>query len=183
MGTMDVERIVEDYLRRLDAAAAGLPAERRAELVADIREHIDAALHAQGDEVDARNVLERLGPPEQIAAEATDDAGASRMRTSGTFEVVALVVLALGGFVIPVLGYLAGVALVLGSKTWSMREKQIGLLLPFLLLYLPVVVVAMTSGSWNLGMAELVLLPVLFGGLAGLVGAVYLAVRLRRRRV
>ena len=39
--------LAADYLRRLNAAAGGLSADRRSELVDGIREHIDAAL-AQG---------------------------------------------------------------------------------------------------------------------------------------
>ncbi len=44
MSTMQADRIVDDYLRRLEAAAAHLQRSRRAELVAEIREHIEAAL-------------------------------------------------------------------------------------------------------------------------------------------
>lgn len=68
----DTERLVDDYLRRLDTAAAALPFPARAELVGDIRQHISAALHDvdAADEVAARNVLERLGPPEEIVAAA-----------------------------------------------------------------------------------------------------------------
>jgi hypothetical protein len=35
---METEHLVDDYVRRLEAAAAGLPPSRRAELVAEIRE-------------------------------------------------------------------------------------------------------------------------------------------------
>jgi hypothetical protein len=68
------DALVEDYLRRLDAAAARLPSDRRTELVSEIREHLQEGLRQSptDDEVSVRNLLERLGPPEEIVTEAAD---------------------------------------------------------------------------------------------------------------
>ena len=65
---------VDDYLRRLDAAASALPAHRREELISEIRDHLQEALRQTpaSDETAVRNALERLGPPEEIAAAAAD---------------------------------------------------------------------------------------------------------------
>jgi uncharacterized membrane protein len=64
--------LVDDYLRRLDAAASTLPAHRRDELISDIRDHLQEALRQapDGDKAAVRNVLERLGPPEETVAAA-----------------------------------------------------------------------------------------------------------------
>ena len=72
--TAHTDALVEDYLRRLDAAASTLPADRRAELVSEIRDHLQEGLRNSGadDEVSVRNLLERLGAPEAIVAEAAD---------------------------------------------------------------------------------------------------------------
>ena len=62
---MDPDMLVRDYVDRLDAAASRLPADRRAELVGEVRDHIELAL-AEAGQVDAatvHNVLERLGSP------------------------------------------------------------------------------------------------------------------------
>lgn len=66
--------LVDDYLRRLDTAASMLPADRRDELVSEIREHLQEALHQTpaDDQTAVRNALERLGTPEEIAAAAVD---------------------------------------------------------------------------------------------------------------
>ena len=66
--------LADDYLRRLDAAASALPAHRREELVSEIRDHLQEALRRApaSDETAVRNMLERLGPPEEIAAAADD---------------------------------------------------------------------------------------------------------------
>ncbi|MER7006913.1 hypothetical protein ABT297_28285 [Dactylosporangium sp. NPDC000555] len=70
--------LVNDYLRAVEQALAGVPANRRAELLADLSEHI-AAKRAelspdQETEVEVRSILELLGDPEEVAAEAMVDA-------------------------------------------------------------------------------------------------------------
>ena len=66
--------LVDDYLRRLTSAASGLPADRRLELISEIRGHLREALRGmpEGDEAGVRNALERLGAPEEVAASAFD---------------------------------------------------------------------------------------------------------------
>jgi len=69
------DRLVDDYLRRLEKAAYALPPGRRAELVLEIRDHIvEARASADGatDEAWTRTLLDRLGTPEEIVAAATD---------------------------------------------------------------------------------------------------------------
>ncbi len=70
------DELVDDYLRRLDAAASALPADRREELIAEIRDHLQEALRQApaSDEAAVRNLLERLGPPEEIVSAAADPA-------------------------------------------------------------------------------------------------------------
>ena len=74
MSAVDTDRLVDDYLRRLDAAASALPPDRRAELIMEIREHVQEALREApvNDEAAVRNLLERLGPPEDIVSAAID---------------------------------------------------------------------------------------------------------------
>ena len=71
---VNADPLVEDYLRHLEAAASGLPAYRREELLAEIREHLAEAMRQvpAGDEAAVRSVLERLGSPEEIVAAAAD---------------------------------------------------------------------------------------------------------------
>jgi uncharacterized membrane protein len=67
-------REVGEYLRRLQRSMGDVPAERREEILAEIEEHI-AELLAENPaetEADVRNVLERVGDPEDIAAEARE---------------------------------------------------------------------------------------------------------------
>ncbi len=191
MTTLHTNKLVADYLRRLEQAAAPLSRSRRDELVEEIREHIDDALLEAGaaDEVAVRNVLERLGPPEEIVA-----AAGPAQRRSGRLELAAMIALA-----IPFLGWFIGVVLVAASRAWTGREKAAGIaivLVPALVLSLGLVAAGagggstpveaapgsfpreQGSGSSGLGSIELVvLLGTLF---AGPIASVYLGSRLRR---
>jgi uncharacterized membrane protein len=68
--------LIDSYLRALDAALAGLPADRREEIIEGVSQHIaEARLQlgqgAQGDE-GIRAILSQLGDPDVIAADALD---------------------------------------------------------------------------------------------------------------
>jgi hypothetical protein len=190
MHTMETDRLVDDYLRRLEHAAAHMQRARRTELVAEIRGHIDTALRQEqaAGEAAVRNVLDRLGPPEDIV-----DAAEPRPqdeRRGGWLEIVALIAL-----IVPFIGWLIGTVLVFASRVWSRRDKLIGallLLLPIVFLSLGFVA-AGPSGSEDStppgdtrpvgqkvedpigpGPVELVLF------VAGLPSALYLGWQLRR---
>lgn len=67
-----LDQLVNGYLARVERAAHGLPVARRAELLADLGEHI-AAARAELDtqtEAGVRAILDRLGDPQTLAAEA-----------------------------------------------------------------------------------------------------------------
>ena len=66
------DRLVEDYLDRLERELADFPSARRRELVQEISEHIAEARSAleTETEADVRNLLDRMGDPADIAAEA-----------------------------------------------------------------------------------------------------------------
>jgi uncharacterized membrane protein len=105
-----------------------LPAARRKELLQEIRDHIDSALEESGSdgEVEVRNVLERLGDPTDIAAEARQRFGVRRAKP-GVREILALILLPFGGFLY-VVGWVLGAILLATSTVWTDREKVIGLL-------------------------------------------------------
>ena len=92
MHTMETDRLIDDYLRRLEHAAAHMQRSRRTELVAEIRGHIETALSEEqaSGEVAVRNVLDRLGPPEEIV-EAAEPASLPGDRRAGVLEILALV--------------------------------------------------------------------------------------------
>jgi hypothetical protein len=115
--------LADDYLRRLDRAARALPRRERDDLVADIRGHLDAGLVPGAAEADVRNLLDELGPPEDVVAAASPSTPVVRR---GAREVFALLFLVTG--LPPVLGWLVGVGLLLWSPLWSARQKLLAIL-------------------------------------------------------
>jgi uncharacterized membrane protein len=153
---MDTDPLVRDYLGRLQAAAWPLSADRRSELVGEVREHIESALGSAGrrDEVTVRNILERLGPPEEIVAAEVDgepvaaqpmlapgaaQAAAPEARPSpwGALEVIAIILLTAGAVLLPFVGPIMGLVLVWLSTRWTTREKAIATVIVLVLLILP----------------------------------------------
>jgi hypothetical protein len=115
------DALVEDYLRRLHAAAARLPLDRRAELVSEIREHLQEGLRQSGtdDEVSVRNLLERLGPPEEIVTEAADSAPPSLAAPAPVTNNSAVVSVVLGAL------WLMGIGSVLALVFGYRARRQI----------------------------------------------------------
>jgi uncharacterized membrane protein len=72
--TQTNDALVDEYLAHVARATAGLPPERRDELIRDLREHIDTERAELTDDSEAgvRAILERLGDPDMIAREAAD---------------------------------------------------------------------------------------------------------------
>ena len=160
---MEIDAFVHEYLARLEAAAAGLPTERRTELIGEVREHIEAAISEEAVPTEAavRNVLDRLGSPEEIvAAEAQPfdgasgpaaigpDGSATATRAGiGLLEVVALLLVTVGTFVAPIVGPAVGIALVWLSRAWSTRLKLVITAIVVVLVLLPILALLGVSGG------------------------------------
>jgi hypothetical protein len=144
------DKLVEDYLKRLNGELRGLPRGRRGELVDEISEHIAEARADLESENEAaiRTLLDRLGDPEEIAAEARERFGVATKK-AGWKEVGALIMLPIGGVILPVLGWFIGIVLLWISDAWSTRDKLVGTLLfpGGLLLPLALGVMAEESGG------------------------------------
>ena len=189
--TTKIDTLVDRYLTDLEAELAGLPANRRREILDEVGEHIVAARAALDAESEAaiRNVLERLGDPADIAAEARDRFGvpAEPAKPTPWLEVIALVLL-----VIPFLGWVLGVVLVWLSRLWTTRDKLIGTIggLSWVVAGLGTVMTSAGGsravGSAPLGPPEtdlLALFLVVIPFVLPIVAAIYLGFRLRRRTV
>jgi uncharacterized membrane protein len=191
------DRLVDDYLNRLNRELAGVPRTRRNELVQEISEHIAEARAGLEDEGEAeiRTLLDRLGDPAEIAAEA----GArfeAQPRQRNWLDIVTLVLLLIGGLVLPVIGWFIGVVLLWTSSAWTTGEKLVGtIFVPGgLALALFFGVVAVSGGSCSRQVGSLECSPdagtpflatafaiVLF--ITPLLAVAFLALRMRRGNV
>jgi uncharacterized membrane protein len=186
---MDPEAAIRDYLAALDVAAARLDLERRAELVAEIRDHIDLALSEAGgrDEATVREVLGRLGSPGEIVAaeigtSVVVDDGRPASERSGephrrqlSVETHALIWLTVGAVVLPFIGPAIGLWVAAGSTRWTLTQKRTAVLIfvvlcamPFALLVPAAIAGEFTWIVWTAGFM-LPLVP-----LGGIVAAAYL---------
>jgi len=68
------DELIASYLRDLEAATAGLPSAARADLLSDLRDHLEE-VRRHGGEVEVRDALDRLGSPAEIAASARETEG------------------------------------------------------------------------------------------------------------
>jgi uncharacterized membrane protein len=122
MTAQHADQLIDGYLARLSAAAADFPAGARNELLEDMRSHIAEARSREQEETDATilNILDRLGEPETVVADARDRLGLRQAPAArpGVLEIAALVLLL---FPWPV-----GVVLLWLSSMWSRRDKIIG---------------------------------------------------------
>jgi hypothetical protein len=123
------DRLVDEYVKSLERELADIPRGKRREIIQEIREHIHEAraIGDGGTEADLRNLLDRLGDPAEIAAEARDRFGIHPKRP-GAMEVVTVILLLVGGVLVPVVGWIIGVVLLWLSETWTTRDKLIGTL-------------------------------------------------------
>jgi uncharacterized membrane protein len=133
------DKLIDRYLDDLREDVRDLPRRRQNELVAEIRDHIDSALAGMPtrDDANVRNVLERLGDPADIADEARERLGIPRSK-AGLREIAAVILLLIGGILIPIIGWIIGLILLWSSPVWTSRDKLIGsliipggLMLPF----------------------------------------------------
>lgn len=128
MTTYTQHPLVTRYLKDLDRALRDFPADRRREIVEEIHEHIAETAAERGEqmtEAELRTLLDQVGHPETIAEDARDRFGIKRRR-AGAMEAIAVVSLLFGGLLVPVIGWVFGVALLWASKVWSTRDKLLG---------------------------------------------------------
>ena len=150
---METEPAVRDYLEALDGAAAGLDPDRRADLIAEVTEHIDLALSEADstDETTVRGILERLGAPAEIVAAETGASAIDRPRLALTTEQRAVLMLLLGSVVLPFVGPILGLWMMAGSARWTLTQKRTASLIVVTFLVLPTVLLlpATIAGEWN----------------------------------
>jgi uncharacterized membrane protein len=102
MPDSNLDQIVDEYINRLKVASADLPPERKQQLIMSITDHISEARSTlqANSEIAVRDILDRVGQPEDIAAEALSDQAKPPVlhstRNRGPFIIGVAVVVVLG---------------------------------------------------------------------------------------
>jgi uncharacterized membrane protein len=132
--TVDSRRIFDEYLGALEEELRGLSPSDRAEIILEVGEHYEEARRELVDptEADLRNIVERLGPPAEIAAEArqrlgvavpTAESGPASVPASSRKTTSAAGPLEIAALILWVLWWPIGVILMALSPRWTRREK------------------------------------------------------------
>ncbi|MFF0275479.1 HAAS signaling domain-containing protein [Streptomyces sp. NPDC094447] len=184
MNATDQHPLAAAYLDAVARETAELPAERRAELLADLREHIEVS-GAEGEE-QLRAVLAGLGEPRTVAASALAEeaparrapvAGAGRGRLTAILLGASGVLLLLNPWV-GALALIAALVLLWSAPLWTGRQKALGTAAG---VAVPVVVLlgALLGAASRIGIVELLLMLVFSLGVP-MLGAVLLLRAARR---
>ena len=176
------DRLVSEYLSRLHAAAWVLPADRRTALVEGARRRLYDEIGDGADAARTRAAIDSLGPPEDAVRREAETLGPSLpvpprpLSVWGSREVAAVLLLAVGGLALPVVGPVVGLVLAWLSDRWTTGQRLVATVLAVL----PLVLLALASAALG-GGGGVVALVALLVPLAGLVPAGYLAAVLRRQ--
>lgn len=165
---MDTKGLVDDYLRRVEREALRLTPGQAADLVGEVREHIDAALAEAGrrDEATVRTVLDQLGAPEAIVAADSgwDGAavgpavGSSRVMPGsvvrgsgwGANEIGAILLITIGAILLPVVGPLLGLVFVWASRQWARPAKIVATAIAIVFFAVPLELLLTSLASFSL---------------------------------
>lgn len=131
--TDQAPQVVRNYLAQLDAALEGVPAD----LANDVRSGIEEEL-SRLDAATASVRIEELGDPVFIAAEVRDAVGPvpatatvdtpKPLTATRGFAIVAALLVAIGGIVVPFVGWVLGIVWMWMSPVWRRWEKWVATL-------------------------------------------------------
>ncbi len=191
--TIDMTRWSEAYLAELDRASLALSPDRRAELREQISDHLAVELAGATTDEQARDVLERLGDPADLVAEAAADqpvpadvsasarpSAAARGAGPSAGEIAALLLLGVGGVALPLIAPAIGVLFMRSTPRWTaahVRGAWLILSVGLLAVLLGVGLATIPNPPAIAGVVALILIAVIAA--VGPVAALYAATRPR----
>ncbi|PPF46738.1 hypothetical protein C5B85_00110 [Pseudoclavibacter sp. AY1F1] len=158
------------YLRELDAALADTPKYLQAEILSDIADDLRGL-----DEGATRIRLTELGDPRVIAAAAREEAAPpATTETPRGYAIVTLVVLVAGWYLVPVLGWIAGLVMIASGAHWQGKVRRNGILASVAVIVVSTLGLLVFRGSdaWLVGLVIFAAGP--------LIGNIFVADYLRR---
>lgn len=127
--TEQTSEVATSYLRELDDALHGVEDAVRRDIVDGAREELQGLSPEE-----ARKRIAAFGDPVFIASEAANTSSTSyapaKAREGAGYVITASLLVALGGIIVPVLGWLAGLVMVWISDQWWRWEKTVASLVP-----------------------------------------------------
>jgi hypothetical protein len=154
--------LVRAYLASVDREAAVLSGDRRRDLLADLREHIESVLPQGADDAAVQQALDQLGTPREIAAAAiAEEPGVTPLQpqsSARTTLTLGMMVLAAPFFEVLGIGLVVAVLAAVRiwrSPAWTRRDKRLGILCAFSPLLVIPAAAALFAFAGGLGAEEL----------------------------
>ncbi|MDO9398123.1 MAG: hypothetical protein Q7T71_16380 [Herbiconiux sp.] len=146
------------YLRELDAALAPAPRALRVEILADITSELTGLDDAQT----AARIAE-LGDPRAIAADALAEQQSEPAPPSKTYPTVTAIVLTVGWYLAPVLGWIGGLVMIGVGDRWLPAFKRRAILSSIGAGVLAGVALLVFRGTdlWPVGLTAFLVIPLL----------------------
>lgn len=163
------------FLAELESALAGVPADLRAEITADLA----GELHGLDADAASARIAE-LGDPRTIAADASAEARQTatqttdvqtadaqpvdvRMPVSKAYPTAAAIVLTAGWYLVPIVGWIVGLVMIGAGSRWApqVRVASVFASVAAALVALAALLVFRGTDVWILGAAAFALVPLI----------------------
>lgn len=151
------------YLVELESALAGVPADLRAEITADLAAELRGL-----DEAAAAARIAELGDPRAIAADLSAEAQTAvaqpveaRMPVSKAYPTAAAIVLTAGWYLVPIVGWLVGLVMIGAGSRWAPQVRVASVCASVAAALVAVVALLVFRGTevWLIGAAAFALIP------------------------
>lgn len=169
------------YVYRLTQAVRGLPTDVAEGVVSGVREELSGLSGTAATER-----MAELGDPEFIAASARAELPAATRRSeSWQYSVMTAALIAVGGILVPLVGWIVGVVLLATSRLWTRSDKLVGSLAAPVLIIVACTIARIAEFGFVVGNG--MFSPIASGTMvalvvAPLVSTPYLLVRARKLR-
>ena len=152
------------YLDELESALTAAPDTLRADILADIADELNGL-----DEDASRARIAALGDPRAIAADAAAEVQAPGNPVQGpvpvskAYPTAAAIVLTAGWYVVPIVGWIAGLVMIGVGKLWApqVRVASAVVSVAAALVALAALLVMRGTDLWPLGLAVFLLVPLI----------------------
>ena len=161
--------VAAEYLEALDSALAGAPDDVRRSMVADVADELRGL---DGDAARAR--VAELGDVRTIAADATADTTAPAAPGRG-YAIATSVTLVAGWYLVPVLGWVAGLVMIGAGSHWTPEVRRRGIVAAVLVVLVSTAALFAFRGTGVYGIGLVVF------AVGPLIGNIFVASWLRDR--
>lgn len=157
------------YLAELESALAGVPADLRGEITADLAGELrgldaDAAAARIAELGDPRAIAaDASAGAQQTAAQTTAQTADSRMPVSKAYPTAAAIVLTAGWYLVPIVGWIVGLVMIGAGSRWAPQVRVASVFASVAAALVAVAALLVFRGTdvWIVGAAAFAIIPLI----------------------